>query len=449
MAVSLALLGLPATAAAVPAGAAKPASTEVGVTPSEIHIAVMADVDNPVVPNAFIGVRNGVEDFAKYINSSCATKNKCLAGRKLVVDFYDSHINTNDTRNGQILACANDFAMVGTAALLVSSVDDMRNCKDHAGATTGLPEIPFIASALSQWCSNESFPVVAPPVRCDTKDQHPQTWITNVARGYYFTKKFGDVHGIYIFSDDTPFGHSAQFAGFGGVRDLSGGVKSVGSDQDFGISAASLQQSEFTTMVEAIKAHNSNYALCTVGYECTVLLRKEAALQGVTNQVKVWDCGVCYDKKFLQAGGADVENEYVDLQSLPFYDPQEAKANPMLANFVRYTGKDNVDSSGTQAWAAAVAFRDAVNAVVKTHGVNGLTRANVLAALNNIHHFDAGGMIAPIDLAGRKLSDCHVLTQVRNGKFVRVEPTKPGTFDCNPKYVVTRKLDLQTGSSDQ
>jgi hypothetical protein len=421
-----------------------PKATEVGVTPNEIHIAVIADVDNAIIPNAFIGARNGVQDFAKYVNSSCATENKCLAGRKLVVDFYDSHINANDTRNGQIQACANDLAMVGTAALLVSRVDDMRNCKDQAGATTGMPEIPFIASALVQWCSDESFPIVPPPIRCDTQDQHPQTWITNVARGYYFIKKYGDVHGIYIFSDDTPFGHAAQLAGFGGVRELSGGVKGVQSDQDIGISAASLQQSEFTTMVQAMKAHNSNYAICTVEYECTVLLRKEAALQGVADQVKVWDCDACYDKKFLQAGGGDVENEYVDLQSLPFYDPKEAKANPMLANFVRYTGKDNVDSSGAQAWSAAVAFRDAVNAVVKTHGVNGLTRANLFTALNGIHKFDADGMLAPIDLAGRKQSDCHVLTQVRNGRFVRVEPTKPGTFDCNPKYVVSRKLDLLT-----
>ena len=55
-------------------------------------------------------------------------------------------------------------------------------------------------------------------------------------------------------------------------------------------------------------------------------------------------------------------------------------------------------------------------------------------------------MLAPIDLARRKTTDCHVLTQVRHGTFVRVQPTKPGTFDCNPKYVITRKLDLLTSS---
>ena len=86
-----------------------------------------------------------------------------------------------------------------------------------------------------------------------------------------------------------------------------------------------------------------------------------------------------------------------------------------------------------------------MNATVKAHGVNGLTRANLFAALNNIHKFNADGMIGTIDLAGRKITDCHVLTQVRNGTFVRVQPTKPGTFDCNPKYVITRQVDLLTG----
>ena len=35
--------------------------------------------------------------------------------------------------------------------------------------------------------------------------------------------------------------------------------------------------------------------------------------------------------------------------------------------------------------------------------------------------------------------------QVKNGEFVRVHPTKPGTYSCSPKNVVTRKLDLATG----
>lgn len=92
----------------------KPAATEIGVTPTEIHIAVIADVDNPIAPNLAIGPRDAVLGFARYINASCATKNQCLAGRKLVVDFYDSHANPSETRNAEIQACQNDLAMVGT-----------------------------------------------------------------------------------------------------------------------------------------------------------------------------------------------------------------------------------------------------------------------------------------------------------------------------------------------
>ena len=33
------------------------------------------------------------------------------------------------------------------------------------------------------------------------------------------------------------------------------------------------------------------------------------------------------------------------------------------------------------------------------------------------------------------------MMQVQNGKFVRVYPTKPGTFDCNPANVTTVTLD--------
>ena len=51
-------------------------------------------------------------------------------------------------------------------------------------------------------------------------------------------------------------------------------------------------------------------------------------------------------------------------------------------------------------------------------------------------------MIGTIDIAGRGISPCYVLTQVKNGKFVRVFPTKPGTFDCAKKNVMQVKLDL-------
>ena len=68
-----------------------PQATDVGITEDEIHIAVIADVDNAIVPNLFKGSKDAVEGFAKYINSKAGGGG--LAGRKLVVDFYDSKLN--------------------------------------------------------------------------------------------------------------------------------------------------------------------------------------------------------------------------------------------------------------------------------------------------------------------------------------------------------------------
>jgi hypothetical protein len=416
----------------------KPTATDVGITDKEIHVAVLADVDTPLAPNLFVASKDAMEGFAKYINSKAGGGG--LAGRKLVVDFYDSKLNPNETTNAMIDACDNDVAMVGTSSVFVTSVDNMRNCKDKTGAATGLPDIPFVTTALVQQCSDQSFPVAPPQLDCATKDQHPQTFHANVARGRYYNEKFGKdkLHGVYVFGADSKQARDSSFASLGALRDI--GIK---SDKDFDLRSSD-PQSAYTPVVQEMKADNSNYGQA-ITYPQMVLLRKEAALQGLTG-VKVWDCGVgCYDKEFIKTGGQDAEDQYVDTLFLPFYSKADQNANPMLKNFVKYTGSDKAASFGAYAWSAGVAFRDAVNAQVKAGGVNSVTRKTIFEQLNNLHKFDADGMLAPIDLAGRTISNCSVTMQVKNGEFVRVSPTKPGTFKCWPNGIVERKLDIFGG----
>jgi ABC-type branched-subunit amino acid transport system substrate-binding protein len=434
-AVVMALAGTSAVAVAQSTGTAKPAATEVGITPTEIHIAVIADVDNSFAPGLFKASVDGVKGVAKYINATGG-----LAGRKLVVDFYDSHVNPTQTRQAEIQACQNDVAMVGTSAALLNTIEEMTGCKDSTGAVTGLPDIPFYTGSLDHQCSSESFPIAPSALICSTKDQHPQTYQANVGRGRYYEKKYGNnLHGIYVFGNDSQAARDATFASVAALRDI--GIK---SDGDFDRSARATQ-SEYTEIVQAMKTAGSNYGQCTSSFPCTVLLRKEAALQGLTG-IKVWDCGsACYDQQFLASGGQDVEGQYVDTTFLPFLSKADQKANKMAANFVKYTGAGNAASFGAYTWAAGIAFRDAVNSIVKADGVNGVTRKSILAALEKVHQFDAEGMIGTIDLAGRKVSACDVTLQVKNGEFVRVNPTKPGTYSCSPKNVITRKLDLATG----
>jgi hypothetical protein len=289
-----------------------------------------------------------------------------------------------------------------------------------------------------QQCSDQSFPVAPPQVACATKDDHPQTFRANVARGRYYNEKFGKnkLHGVYVFGADSKQARDSSFVSLGALRDI--GIK---SDKDFDLRSSD-PQSAYTPVIQEMKSSGSNYGQAITANQM-VLMRKEATLQGLTG-VKVWDCGVgCYDEEnFLKAGGSDVEDQYVDTLFLPFYSKADQKANKMVGNFVKYTGKDKIASFGAYAWAAGIAFRDAVNAQVKAGGVNSVTRKTIFEQLNKINKFDADGMLAPIDLAGRQISNCSVTLQVQDGEYVRVSPKKPGTFKCYPNGIVERKLDI-------
>ena len=194
------------------------------------------------------------------------------------------------------------------------------------------------------------------------------------------------------------------------------------------------EQAAYVPKVLALGASGADYFYTGSGDQSMVLARREAAAQGV--KVDVWACPLgCYTEKFLSAG-ADVEGTYVWMQFLPF---EERDSNAELAAYLDAVGEDQATSFGAQAWQAAVLFRQAVQDVVAEHGVNGVTRANLLAALDATHDFTANGWMGAKDLKGT--SDCFVLLQVRDGAFTRVYPEQAGTFDCDPANVATVQID--------
>ena len=135
-----------------------------------------------------------------------------------------------------------------------------------------------------------------------------------------------------------------------------------------------------------------------------------------------------------------MNGEYMSLQFLPF---DEGSANPMTKNFVKYVGKDNLNGFASWGFTSGLLFEQAAKAVVQSKdGKDGLTRANLLAELANIHDFDAAGMVATTDIGNRVGSACFMLDQFKDGKFVRVYPTKKGTFNCNKSNVYTFQDDL-------
>ena len=423
-------------------GDEKPKATDVGITDKEIHIAVIADVDNPIVPNLFKGSKDAVEGIGEVPEQQGRRRRaRRPQGRGRLLRLEAQRRTRPPTPRSRRARTTSPWSAPRRCSL--ASVDNMRNCKDSTGAVTGLPDIPFVTTALVHQCSDQSFPIAPPQVECDTKDRAPADLPRQRVAWPLLQREVRQGQAPRRVRVRQRLEVGARLV----VRRASVRcVTSASSPTRTSTSPASPTQSAYTPVIQAMKNNGSNYGQAITA-SAMVLMRKEATLQGLTG-VKVWDCGVgCYDKKqFLKAGGSDVEGQYVDTLFLPFYSKADQKANPMLGNYVKYTGKDNIASFGAYAWAAGIAFRDAVNAQVKAGGVNSVTRKTIFEQLNKIHKFDAEGMFAPIDLAGRQISNCSVTLQVKNGDFVRVSPTKPGTFKCWPNGIIDRKLDIFTAS---
>jgi ABC-type branched-subunit amino acid transport system substrate-binding protein len=428
-ALSLATVGA-ATARTRGAADTKPQATEIGVTPTTIRIAVVADVDSALAPGLFQGTVDAVNGAAEYINAQGG-----IGGRKLQVDFIDSKLNANDARNAIITACSQDFALVGTAALFLSNVDDEINCKDKKGDAIGLPDLGSVVFGFPQACSPVSYPVNVSNLICSTKDQTPQTYQGNQGDAKYFLQQFGKLHGAYVLPNDT----KDVYRGIAVLQDIAvqAGIK---ADQS-ATTTGSSPQSAYTPIVQQMKTDGSNWAFQGGTYSQMIEFRQEAQLQGLTDPKIVWSCTTaCYDPKFLQAGGDAVDGTYIPMAFLPF---NETSSNKTLANFVKYVGKDKVTGLGVYGWSAALAFQKVLNDAVAKNGNNAITRQALLDGLAKLTNFDAGGMIGTTDVAGHVTSSCGAIVQVKGDKFVRVTPTKKGTFDCNPKNHVTVKADLR------
>jgi ABC-type branched-subunit amino acid transport system substrate-binding protein len=429
------LAGAPAGAqsSTTAGGSGSSGGNEIGVTAKTINVAVVADVDNPIAPNVLIGIVKGVQGWGKYVNA-----NGGIAGRKVKVDFIDSKLNPNETRNAIINACSNDFALVGTGTLLLSTPADISGCPDSTGKATGIPDIAALATNTEEACAPTGYPITPPAVQCDTRTDAEQTYRANYGDSKYLLKKNPGLHGAFVLASDSPSVVRTSQVLFKAAQ--AAGVK---ADSSWNVTANS-PQSQYTPIIQAMKKDNSNYGLSLQAVTGVVAERQEAQLQGLTDPKIVWQCTLAcyYDDAVTKAADA-MNGEYMAMTFLPF---DEGSANPMTKNFVKYVGKDNINGFASWGFTSGLLFQQAANAVVKAKGANGLTRANLLAELANIHDFNASGMVATTDIGNRVGSACFMLDQFKDGKFVRVYPTKKGTFDCNKSNVYTFKADLNSKS---
>lgn len=404
-----------------------PEATEIGVTADTITIEVMADVGSSLAPGLFQGNHDALSAFADYVND-----NGGIACRQLEVKLWDTKLNADESKNGLIDACANALALVGNNALFNPDVSAMVDCKDKAGAATGLPDIAALANDINEQCAKTTFLIQAVAEKCETLSGERELRAYTGFVKWLLEENGNDLHGLFMVPGDLPT--TVQSATYQLEATTQAGVK---WDAVLKVSGRD-EQAAYTPRVQQVKAANSNLVYNGSNDRAMVAMRKEAKAQGL-DTVNVWACSLaCYTRNFLTTGGADVEGTYVWMQFLPF---EEADANEALQAYVDAVGEDKVDSFGAQAWQAAMLFQHVVEKIVETDGVNGITRAKLLETLAATDDFTADGWMGdePKDLRG--ISSCMVALQVQGGEFVRVHPEEKGTLACSPDDVVTVRLD--------
>ena len=425
--------------AAAQSSSEKPKATEVGVTAKEIHIAVIADVDNPLAPGLFKGAVDGVKAGAAYLNSKAGGGG--LAGRKVVVDFYDSKLNPNETRNGTIQGCQNGYALVGTSALFLTQVDDIVNCPDQAGAATGIPDISAVTTGVPESCSPMAFPAFGTQIDCATVTQNPQTFNVNQGPSKHSVSESKEpLHGVTVIGNDTK--DAARGGTLAALAAQKAGIKMDQGDPAVAVSGRD-PQSVFTPIVQKMKDDGSNWALNIASVNQGLLIRNEATLQGIDPESVLWECSSCYGNKVVTDNADSFEGEVQQLGFLPF---EEGSVNATVKNFVKFVKQvgGTPDQFSAYSYAAVLAFADAVNAIVKSDGVNGLTRTALIDAMKGLTDFDAGGFLGTRSFADGKITHCFMVVKFTKGKWVRQYPTKKGTFDCKASNATQVKANLIT-----
>jgi len=400
-----------------------PEATDVGITADTITIEVMADVGSPLSPGLFQANLDAVEGFAKQINERGG-----LACRQLVVKTWDSKLSPEEAKNGLIDACQTAFALVGSNAIFNPDVSPLEICPDKDGKPTGLPDIAASAVDVNQLCNSTTYLIQPVIETCPVAVDQVRPIKVTVGPARWHLEENPGLHGLFLVPGDLPTTVQAATYQIQAMEDV--GIVFDGTPKVSGRA----EQAALTPVAQLASDSGATFVFNGANDATMLKMRRETRTQGYDG-VEVWVCNSCYTKTFL-ASPEDAEGTYVDLAFLPF---EERDSNQALDDYLTAVGEDNADNFGAAAWQAAMLFRQAVDDVVATHGINGLTRAALLEALSNIHEFDAGGWLAPKDPRG--VSECSMTVQVQNGEFVRVHPTEPGTFDCSPDNIVTVELD--------
>jgi ABC-type branched-subunit amino acid transport system substrate-binding protein len=368
-------------------------ATDIGVSATSVTVGNVSIMSGPV-PGFGKTSQAAVQAYRNYVNSQGG-----VCGRKLEVinadDRFDGGANRSETEKLKPKV----FAFVGG----LSVVDD------GGAAVLENTNIPDVGLSLSDARIRLANNFSTSPINLADGGNGQGPSLT------YYKSAMGVSKGAVIWPSQAIARARAQ----GYVKDMERvGINPVVKAE------VSVTETNYSGLAAQIKDKGVDVVMTTLEVAGMASLAKALKQQGY--QPKVANYGTqAYGKQFIDRARDAAEGVTLNVA----YDIFEGRANnkamdTFLTWFARTAPGVEPDFFAILAWTASDLFVQALRAAGGAP-----TRDKVLAELKKITKFDAGGILAPIDPAGKNWAKCFVVVRVVNQKWQRVEPPGSG-FHC-------------------
>ncbi|MCL4423271.1 MAG: ABC transporter substrate-binding protein [Actinobacteria bacterium] len=189
---------------------------------------------------------------------------------------------------------------------------------------------------------------------------------------------------------------------------------------------------DFSGDVQRLKQAGVNFLVSCLDSAGSVELSKNLSQAGLSNVVQYWNDG--YNEALLRSDPSAMEGVYLDTQTVPFevstlYPGKYPAMDQFLAVTHKYFPSEPPDDVELVGWIDANLFATGLKAI--GHDV---TRSRLVAAINHIKSYTAGGLESPVNWELAHSSspppDCAAFLKVENGRFVPVFGSPGSVFTC-------------------
>jgi ABC-type branched-subunit amino acid transport system substrate-binding protein len=372
-------------------------ATDQGVTADSIKIGYGDDAGFPNSPGLNHEMSDAVKAMVKWCNAAGG-----INGRTIDATYYDAKIT--DVNNAVTAACAKEFFLVGEGWALDGGQETIRRgCK--------LPAVPGFA--VSPPFSNAPLKYEPFPIAAD---------YTIVSGGAQLAKMFPEA-----------IKHAAAFfANYSATIDSKDKVVSAfpalgyqfSCPQEYNIQG----EADWKPFVQKLKACGAQFVYFVGSPYPNFENVLTAAAQLDYHPIWYTDANF-YDEAFGKWNSSGLADKvYLRESYIPLFEADINPATQKYLDIVKADGGD-VNQLGEQSSSAFLLWATAA----KTCGAE-LTRDCVLKEIGKVHEWTGGGLHAKSDPGGNLPSDCGMLLGLKGTQFVRVQPKKAGTYDCDPSY---------------